>query len=159
MENQNDLLIIEIQKKIKRNYTFEENEFIIECEENLEIEDKKSKWKKIKKLFQEKFPEISPDRTQKELFDHFEHSLNQNIKRGKIIIEEQEFIQKYVHEKGRKWKSIAKMLNRNENQIKNEFYRKINPKKKEEEKDLSWIEDLCFIGKKFEEEFFFFECF
>jgi hypothetical protein len=46
------------------------------------------------------------------------------------------------------------MLNRNENQIKNEFYRKINSKKKEEEKDLSWIEDLFFTEKNCDEEFF-----
>jgi hypothetical protein len=108
MENQNDLPMKEIQKKMKRNYTFEENEFIVEYEKNLEIEDKKSKWKEITILFEEKFPEIHPKRTQKELLDHFEHSLDHNLKRGNITIEEQELILKYVHEKGRKWKSIAR---------------------------------------------------
>jgi hypothetical protein len=153
----NDSIEIEYSKRIKRHYTLEENKFIIECNNQLNTDNKRAKWKEIAKIFNEKFPEIEPKRTHKELLDHFEHSLDKSIKRGKISIEEQVMIVRYVNEIGKQWKTIAKLLNRNENQIKNEFYRKINGKRKEKQKDLNWFDDILFLDKMFEEKQFFFD--
>jgi hypothetical protein len=80
------------QKKIKRSYTQEQNEFISKCESNINCGDKKQKWIETSRLFQEKFPHIQPKRTPKELMNHFEHSLDKNVKRGKITNDEQAFI-------------------------------------------------------------------
>jgi hypothetical protein len=77
VNHQKDSLKSEDSKKIKRKYTSKENEFLIECDKNLAIEDKK------------------------DLLDHFEHSPERTVKRGEITIEEQQLILKYVCEKGK----------------------------------------------------------
>jgi hypothetical protein len=117
---------IQVNKQNRRHYTTEQNVFIVDCVKIIKIEDKREKWIEITKLFQKRFPFVQPERTPKNLLDHFEHSLNSSLKRGPFTIEEHNFISSYVNENWHQWKIIGHILNRNENQIKNEFYRKIS---------------------------------
>jgi hypothetical protein len=132
---QQDKLIysnFQTKKQNRRNYIKEQNEFILDCTKIINVDNKKQRWNEIANLFKNRFPTIKPERTPKELLDHFEHSIDKSIKRGLISIEEQLFILNFVAENGNQWKIIGKILNRNENQIKNEFYRKISTTKKED---------------------------
>jgi hypothetical protein len=122
----------QIKKQNRRSYNKEQNEFILNCTKIINVDTKKQKWNEIAKLFKNRFPSIKPERTPKELLDHFEHSIDKSIKRGPISIEEQNFILNFVSENGNQWKLIGTILNRNENQIKNEFYRKISITRKED---------------------------
>jgi hypothetical protein len=116
----------QIKKQFRRSYTTEQNEFILDCFKIVNIGNKKQQWIEIAKLFKNRFRFVQPERTPKDLLDHFEHSLDKSLKRGPFTIEEHNFILSYVSEKGNQWKVIGQILNRNENQIKNEFYRKIS---------------------------------
>lgn len=138
----------QINKQNRRSYTTEQNVFIVDCIKVVKIEDKKQKWIEIAKLFKERFPFVKPERTSKNLFDHFEHSLNDSLKRGPFTIEELNFISSYVDEKGHQWKIIGQILNRNENQVKNEFYRKIS--KNIYQEAIPKQIDLCDLKDEFE---------
>jgi hypothetical protein len=117
----------QIKKQSRHQYTEEQNDFISDCTKIIKITNKRQKWNEIAKLFQNRFLSVQPERSAKNLSDHFEHSVNKNIKRSPFSIEEDNLIYYFVCQQGHKWKIIGQILNRNENQIKNEFYRKILP--------------------------------
>jgi hypothetical protein len=115
------------QTKQRRKYTEEENQFFLSCIEKLFPEKNCFQWKEISQLFNEKFPQIQPPPTVRSLKFHYYQSLDPSINREKISIEEHQIIINYAAQEGKKWRNISQILNRNENQIKNEFYRKILP--------------------------------
>jgi hypothetical protein len=68
MKNQ-DLIISSIsklKKQYRRNYTKEQDNFISECAQFINIDNKKRKWKQIEIFFKARFPNIQPERTSKE---------------------------------------------------------------------------------------------
>jgi hypothetical protein len=101
-------LISQFKKQNRRNYNKEQNEFILNCTKIINIDNQKQKWKEISILFKNRFPSIKPERTSKELLDHFEHSIDKSIKRGPISIEEQEIILNFVAENGNQWKKLER---------------------------------------------------
>jgi hypothetical protein len=144
----------QLSKQSRRSYTTEENLFILDCLKFFNIDNNKQKWIEIARLFKIRFPSIQPERTPKNLLDHFEHSLNNSLKRGPFTIEEHNFILNYISEKGRQWKIIGQILNRNENQVKNEFYRKLSTTKTEPEFDQIIMSDqFNFLNLKEEFDF------
>jgi hypothetical protein len=128
--------LLKFNKQMRRSYTSEENEFILNCYSIINCSNNKQKWEEIVKLFKIRFPNVYPERTAKNLLDHFEHSLDNSLKRGPFTIDEHEFILNCVSEKGNKWKTIGQILHRNENQIKNEFYRKLASRKSQQNNEL-----------------------
>jgi hypothetical protein len=110
----------------RRKYSDEQNEYLISSANNIIIEADKAKWSEIAKLFNEKFPDVQPQPKPHELRTHYLHSLDASVNRSEISNEETQFIMDFVSQHGKKWKLIAQTLNRNVNQIKNLFYRKIS---------------------------------
>jgi myb proto-oncogene protein len=110
----------------RRTYTSEENLFLYECFKSLRIENRRQKWKEIAKAFNSQFPSIIPPRKYKELENHFMISLNPSLNRGKFTEEEDNFILNFVSKSGHKWKTIAQILRRDLNDIKNHFNRELS---------------------------------
>jgi hypothetical protein len=105
----------------RRKYTNEQNKFIISSV----MENNYLDWSEFETIFNEKFSEDKPHRTSKQLKNHYFNSLDKSVNKSDLTIEDQQFIIDFVAQNGKKFKLISKILNRNENQIKNEFYRKI----------------------------------
>jgi hypothetical protein len=67
-----------------------------------------SKWNEIAQQFNERFPEIQPKRSSRDLQNHYFQSLDSSINREAISTEEHKFIIQYVSEK---WKHCIHQQN------------------------------------------------
>jgi uncharacterized protein YpuA (DUF1002 family) len=109
----------------RRTYCQHENLFIKKYADTIDYQTNNKKWEIIAKLYSDAFPMIDPPRTPRELKKHYETNLNTNIKSGPLTKEEIEFMKNFVAKNGRKWKMLSVEMNRNENQLKNSFFRKV----------------------------------
>jgi hypothetical protein len=115
----------------RRRYTSEQNEFI----KSSVMENSHLDWNEFAKVFSENFPEEKPQRTSKQLKNHYSDSLDKSINRSDMEIEDQQFIINFVAKNGKQFKLIGQIFNRNENQIKYEFYRIIVPQLEKQQKN------------------------
>jgi hypothetical protein len=85
----------------RKKYSAEQNQFIVSCFPELEPTKDQLVWNEVAKRFNEKFPDFQPSSGSAALQNHYFQSLNSIINRGEIPIEEYEFINKYLSEKGK----------------------------------------------------------
>jgi hypothetical protein len=142
----------------RRSYCEQENTFLKECFNIVQAETSRTKWEIIAMHYSETFPMICPRRTAADLREHFEKNLHSNQKKGPLTTEEMAEIEIFVSEKGRKWMELSLQMNRNVNQLKNAFNRKLKKQNGEKEAeelinfltsvrdDSQQIEDLYFFG-------------
>jgi hypothetical protein len=85
----------------RRKYLEEQDKFLISIVNEPSFINKKSKWKEIAERLKRSFPEVQPQRSSKELQNHYFNSLDSPIKREQFSLEEDDIIIQYVSQKGK----------------------------------------------------------
>jgi predicted nucleotidyltransferase len=115
--------------------TKEQDQYLLSIvEQNAQNDENKSerrKWKFISKLFHEKYP--NSNFLGKQIKNHYNNTLNPNLKKSLISKDEEKILLKYLQEFGCKYRIIAKQMGRTENSIKNYFHKKLKRKLTKEE--------------------------
>jgi hypothetical protein len=141
--------IHEEEKDDQRNrihFTHEENIYLVQLVNQFKSNNNNNeKWEKITRFFNSKFPNTQRKRTA--IQNHYNNTLNPNLKRDRFSKDEEEHFNKLFKIYGKQIRKIASIMKRTESSVQNHFIKTSYSKSKQTK--TFFEKEICLLHSDF----------